>query len=116
MKGSKLPIAVAHGEGRAQFQTLQEQKDFQLDVIHYVDNYGKITENYPFNPNGSPNGIAGITNSNGRVLAMMPHPERVCRKESNSWYPIEQGKEWGQYGPWIELFKSAREWVGDNKN
>lgn len=116
MKGSKLPIAVAHGEGRAQFETLQEQKDFQLDVIHYVDNYGKITENYPFNPNGSPNGIAGITNSNGRVLAMMPHPERVCRKESNSWYPIEQGKEWGQYGPWIELFKSAREWVGDNRN
>ncbi|KAL6454596.1 ADE6 Phosphoribosylformylglycinamidine synthase [Candida maltosa Xu316] len=114
MKGSKLPIAVAHGEGRAQFENSDSQSEFDLDVIHYVDNYGKVTENYPFNPNGSPNGIAGITNANGRVLAMMPHPERVCRKESNSWYPTEQGKEWGPYGPWIELFRSAREWVGDN--
>lgn len=114
MKGSKLPIVVAHGEGRAQFKNQNGENDFELDVIRYIDNYGNPTNVYPFNPNGSPNGIAGITNANGRVLAMMPHPERVCRKESNSWYPTEQGKEWGPYGPWIELFKSAREWVGDN--
>ncbi|RCK62543.1 Phosphoribosylformylglycinamidine synthase [Candida viswanathii] len=115
MKGSKLPIVVAHGEGRAQFKDDTSQEKFELDVIRYIDNYGKTAKTYPFNPNGSPNGIAGITNANGRVLAMMPHPERVCRKESNSWYPAEQGEEWGPYGPWIELFKSAREWVGDNK-
>ena len=59
---------------------LYRTKDFQLDVIHYVDNYGKITENYPFNPNGSPNGIAGITNSNGRVLAMMPHQKEFVER------------------------------------
>ncbi|RLV95517.1 Phosphoribosylformylglycinamidine synthase [Spathaspora sp. JA1] len=114
MKGSKLPIAVAHGEGRAQFKSSESQTKFTSDVINYVDNYGKVTEQYPFNPNGSPNGIAGISNANGRVLAMMPHPERVTRKESNSYYPAEQGKEWGVHGPWIQLFRSAREWVGDN--
>ncbi|EGW34164.1 5'-phosphoribosylformyl glycinamidine synthetase [Spathaspora passalidarum NRRL Y-27907] len=114
MKGSKLPIAVAHGEGRAQFKSSETQARFHSDVINYVDNYGKVTEQYPFNPNGSPNGIAGISNANGRVLAMMPHPERVTRKESNSYYPVEQGKQWGVHGPWIQLFRSAREWVGDN--
>ncbi|KAI5962206.1 ADE6 [Candida pseudojiufengensis] len=113
MKGSKLPIAVAHGEGRAQFKTKEDEKEFDLDVIHFVDNYGNPTQTYPFNPNGSPRGIAGITSKNGRVLAMMPHPERVCRKESNSWYPLTESEDWKGYGPWIELFKSAREWVGD---
>ncbi|KAG7664301.1 ADE6 [[Candida] subhashii] len=114
MKGSKFPIAVAHGEGRAQFRSADSKQKFSSTVIQYVDNYGNVTEQYPFNPNGSPNGIAGICNDNGRVLAMMPHPERVTRKESNSWYPVEQGNQWGPYGPWIQLFRSAREWVGDD--
>lgn len=117
MKGSKLPIVVAHGEGRASFKDDNVKQQFLqsgLKSIEYIDNYGKSTENYPFNPNGSPNGIAGISSSNGRVLAMMPHPERICRKEANSWYPSEQGKEWGSYGPWIKLFRSARKWVGEN--
>lgn len=114
MKGSKLPIAVAHGEGRAEFKSEADQSAFNNDVIRYVDNYGKVTQQYPFNPNGSPGGIAGISSANGRVLAMMPHPERVTRKESNSWYPVEQGEAWGAHGPWIELFRSAREWVGKN--
>lgn len=115
MKGSKLPIVVAHGEGRASFEG-DDLKSFLakgLNSIEYVDNYGKPTETYPFNPNGSPNGIAGISSENGRVLAMMPHPERICRKEANSWYPTAQGAEWGPYGPWIRLFRSARKWVGD---
>lgn len=115
MKGSKLPIVVAHGEGRASFEG-DDLKSFLakgLNSIEYVDNYGKPTEIYPFNPNGSPNGIAGISSENGRVLAMMPHPERICRKEANSWYPQAQGAEWGPYGPWIRLFRSARKWVGD---
>lgn len=118
MKGSKLPIAVAHGEGRAFFKDASNQSAFlatdKQAVIRYVDNYGAVTEKYPFNPNGSPEGIAGIANANGRVLAMMPHPERVTRLESNSWYPKEKYSEWEGYGPWIALFKSAREWVGDN--
>ncbi|KAK6459990.1 5'-phosphoribosylformyl glycinamidine synthetase [Scheffersomyces coipomensis] len=114
MKGSKLPIAVAHGEGRASFKSEFTKSAFDKTVVRYVDNYGKTTEQYPFNPNGSPEGIAGIASANGRVLAMMPHPERVTRKESNSWYPKKQGEEWGSFGPWIQLFKNAREWVGDN--
>ncbi|RKP28891.1 class I glutamine amidotransferase-like protein, partial [Metschnikowia bicuspidata] len=118
MKGSKLPIAVAHGEGRAFFASEQSQDAFlhhdKQRVISYVDNYGNVAETYPFNPNGSPAGIAGISNANGRVLVMMPHPERVTRLEANSWYPLEKYAEWKGYGPWIALFKSAREWVGDS--
>lgn len=117
LKGSKLPIVVAHGEGRASFKDGATQESFQADkqsVIRYIDNYGQTAKTYPFNPNGSPDGIAGISNASGRVLAMMPHPERTTRLESNSWYPAEKYAEWEGYGPWIGLFRSAREWVGDN--
>lgn len=116
METSKLPIAVAHGEGRASFID-GKQAGFQSDkqmVIRYVDNYGNPTTQYPFNPNGSPEGIAGISSANGRVLAMMPHPERVTRLESNSYYPVEQSGDWEGYGPWIRLFRNARKWVGSN--
>ncbi|KAK9456393.1 CobB/CobQ-like glutamine amidotransferase domain-containing protein [Dipodascopsis uninucleata] len=115
MRGSKFPIAVAHGEGRAHFETAEQAKKLAQDgliSVRYVDNYGKITEKYPFNPNGSPGGITGVRTPDGRVLALMPHPERVIFKESNSWYPIEEGQDWGEYGPWIRLFRSARRWVG----
>lgn len=114
MIGSKLPIAVAHGEGRANFSEGKTSKGFKQTAIRFVDNYGQATEQYPFNPNGSPDGIAGISNGNGRVLAVMPHPERVVRKESNSWYPRDAA--WGQHGPWLKLFQSAREWVDQNQN
>lgn len=117
LKGSKLPIVVAHGEGRAAFSDDKKKAQFFADgqaVIRYVDNYGSVTETYPSNPNGSPGGIAGISNASGRVLALMPHPERTTRLESNSWYPAEKYDEWEGYGPWIGLFRSAREWVGDN--
>lgn len=116
MKGSKLPIVVAHGEGRATFKDDAARKAFAVDnqtAIRYVDNYGKPAESYPFNPNGSPDAIAGILNNNGRVLALMPHPERTTRLESNSWYPQEKAQDWKGYGPWIALFRSAREWVGE---
>jgi phosphoribosylformylglycinamidine synthase len=115
MQGSVLPIAVAHGEGKATFKSDAESQQFQaqgLGAYHYVDNYGKITQQYPFNPNGSPQGIAAATSPDGRVLIMMPHPERVILKESNSWYPAEQN--WGQAGPWLKMFRNARLWVGDN--
>ncbi|CAO3592555.1 unnamed protein product [Absidia cylindrospora] len=115
MEGSKFPIAVAHGEGRAQFKSNDAHSAFvsdHLTTVRYVDNYGKPTQQYPFNPNGSPDGIAGIRTPNGRVLAMMPHPERVVLKESNSWYP--ENETWGQSGPWLRMFLNARKWVGNN--
>lgn len=117
MKGSKLPIAVAHGEGRPVFKSSQDLEDLQskgLVSVRFIDNYGAATEKYPFNPNGSPNGITGIRTPNGRVLAMMPHPERCVRREANSWYPAEESELWENYGPWVRLFRNARQWVGGN--
>ncbi|SCU78109.1 LAMI_0A03466g1_1 [Lachancea mirantina] len=115
MVGSQLPIAVAHGEGRASFSSSEQMTAFEkqgLTGVRYVDNYGNATQKYPFNPNGATNAIAGVISPNGRVLAMMPHPERVCRLEANSWYPAEKYDEWQGYGPWIRMFKSVRSWVG----
>jgi phosphoribosylformylglycinamidine synthase len=73
-----------------------------------VENDGQVAERYPANPNGSPQGIAGLTSEDGRVTIMMPHPERVIRSLQNSWYP----DEWGSDGPWLRLFRNARVWVG----
>ncbi|ODQ80709.1 hypothetical protein BABINDRAFT_160938 [Babjeviella inositovora NRRL Y-12698] len=115
MKGSKLPITVAHGEGQATFTSADQLAKFTasgLIAVRFVDNAGKPTGQYPYNPNGSPYGITGIKTPNGRVLAMMPHPERVTRLEANSWYPAEQTTAWEGYGPWINLFRNARQWVG----
>lgn len=115
MVGSKLPIAVAHGEGKATFTSEEQHATFEKQGgcgVRYVDNYGNVTEKFPFNPNGSTSGIAGVRSPNGRVLAMMPHPERVCRLEANSWYPAEKYDEWQGYGPWIRMFRSVRKWVG----
>ena len=80
--------------------------------VRYIDDRGDPAQRYPANPNGSPNGLAGVTTPNGRVLALMPHPERVILKEACSWYPSENAKEWGEFGPWLQLFRSARKWVG----
>ncbi|CAI2175924.1 3036_t:CDS:1 [Funneliformis geosporum] len=115
MKGSKFPVAVAHAEGRAEFSNKEQMENLikqGLVVIQYVDNYDNITEKYPFNPNGSPLGITGLQTPNGRVLITMPHPERVIMKEANSWYPIEEGKKWGEVGPWLRMFRNVRVWVG----
>jgi phosphoribosylformylglycinamidine synthase len=112
--GSKIPIAVAHGEGRAVFKAgdLEKMEARGGVVMRYVDNYGKTTMQYPFNPNGSMGSVAGVVNSDGRVLAMMPHPERTVFGGAGSWLP--QGKEggWGGVGAWTGLFAGAREWVG----
>jgi phosphoribosylformylglycinamidine synthase len=114
MSGSSMPVAVAHGEGRAVFATSDAQAQLESagDIpLIYVDSKNQPTEVYPLNPNGSPAGIAGVQAANGRVLALMPHPERVTMLEANSWYPSESG-EWGGAGPWFQLFKSARVWCG----
>ena len=117
MNGSYLPIVTAHGEGRAEFSPTgasspQSLIDQGLVSMRYTDNRLKPTEQYPYNPNGSPLGITGVRTPDGRVLAMMPHPERTILKEVGSYSPPEQAKDWGEYGPWIRLFRSARAWVG----
>jgi phosphoribosylformylglycinamidine synthase len=83
-----------------------------LVSMRFVDNYGKQTESYPHNPNGSPMGITGVRSTNGRVLALMPHPERAILGEVASYIPRGSLEEWGELGPWSRMFKSARRWVG----
>ena len=118
MAGSSLPIVVAHGEGRASFpptssvSTPESVLSQKLIPIRYVDNYLKPTESYPANPNGSPLGIAGVRTPDGRVLAMMPHPERTILGGVGSYIPKEKIEEWGDLGPWSRIFQSARRWVG----
>ena len=106
MAGSRLPIAVAHGEGRAEFIRSSADRAVQagLVALRYVDNYGHATEQYPFNPNGSAAGITGLTNIDGRFTIMMPHPERMFRSLQYSWHP----DEWGEEGPWLRMFRNAR--------
>ncbi|MCG7600753.1 phosphoribosylformylglycinamidine synthase [Halomonas sp. McH1-25] len=111
MEGSRLPIAVAHGEGRAEFRDSAHLRSMQGSgqiAVRYIDNYGQVTTRYPANPNGSPAGITGLTNDDGRVTILMPHPERVARAVTNSWRP----QEWTQDGAWMRLFRNARVWVG----
>ncbi len=109
MAGSLLPIAVAHGEGRAEFRDQAHLANARGQVaLHYVENSGEVAARYPANPNGSPEGITGLTSEDGRVTIMMPHPERVIRTVQNSWHP----EEWGADGPWLRLFRNARAWVG----
>jgi phosphoribosylformylglycinamidine synthase len=109
MAGSRMPIVVAHGEGYADFGNAKKLKAAQpLVTMRYVDNYGKQTEVYPLNPNGSPQGITGLTTPDGRFSIMMPHPERVFRAVQNSWYP----SAWQENGAWLRMFQNARKWVG----
>lgn len=109
MVGSRMPIVVAHGEGYADFGNARRLHDVQpLVTLRYVDHYGKPTTTYPLNPNGSPQGITGLTTPDGRFSIMMPHPERVFRAVQNSWYP----KEWQENGAWLRMFQNARKWVG----
>lgn len=110
MEGSKIPIAVSHGEGRAEFVSVEQAdktNDSGLVTARFINNYGEVTEQYPANPNGSPIGITGLTSIDGRVTIMMPHPERVARTVQNS-YALP---EWGEDGPWTRMFRNARVWV-----
>jgi phosphoribosylformylglycinamidine synthase len=110
MAGSIVPIATAHGEGRAQFEDnkiLQQSLDQKLVSMQYVDNFGKVTKQYPYNPNGSENGITALTTPDGRATILMPHPERVFLTKQLSWHPAQ----WGEHSPWFKMFQNAREWV-----
>ena len=111
MQGSILPITVAHGEGRAEFSSAASAKacsESGLVNLRYVDNFHRVTEQYPLNPNGTPFGITGLTTRDGRVTIMMPHPERVFRTVQNSWHP----EHWGEDGPWMRVFRNARLFIG----
>ena len=111
MEGSRMPIAIAHGEGHAEFASAEQLAAIKASgtvALQYVDNYGEVTEQYPLNPNGSPEGITGLTTPDGRVTIMMPHPERVFRAVQNSWAP----EEWSEDGAWMRMFRNARVWVG----
>jgi phosphoribosylformylglycinamidine synthase len=106
-----MPIAVAHGEGFAEFSdssAVNAVLSQQLVTLRYVDNHGKVTEQYPFNPNGSPQGITGLTTPDGRFSIMMPHPERVFRSVQNSW--VADGM--GEHGAWLRMFSNARHAIG----
>ena len=107
MAGSRLPIAVAHGEGYANFK-YRGNADKAIAAMRYVDNHGRATEQYPFNPNGSAGGLTAVTTADGRFTAMMPHPERVFRNVQMSWTSEDQS----QYSGWMRIWRNARKWVG----
>ena len=111
MTGSMMPIVVAHGEGRAEFRSEAQLQQAILEkqvALCFVDNRGELARTYPYNPNGTPLGITGLTTADGRFTILMPHPERVFRTVANSWHP----EEWGEDGPWLRMFRNARVWVG----
>ncbi len=112
MAGSRMPITVAHGEGRVEFSSDQPENDAALVTVRYVDNYGQVTESYPDNPNGSIRGITGLTTPDGRFNVLMPHPERVFRIAQHSWHPLKSDLNAPEDAPWMRLFRNARKWVG----
>lgn len=110
MAGSRMPIAVSHGEGRAEFSSQQNVDNVLTNgrvALQYVNNYGEVTTQYPANPNGSPVGITGLTTKDGRCTIMMPHPERVFRAVANSW----RDRQWQEDSPWMRMFRNARLYV-----
>ncbi|WP_220746407.1 phosphoribosylformylglycinamidine synthase [Shewanella colwelliana] len=111
MEGSRMPIAVSHGEGRAEFASAEALAAAEASgtvALRFVDGYGQIATQYPENPNGSPNALTGICSTDGRVTIMMPHPERVFRTVANSWHP----DEWGEDSPWMRMFRNVRANLG----
>jgi len=106
MAGSRMPIAVAHGEGFADFSQRGDGTRV-LRAMRFVDNAGHVTEAYPANPNGSPQGLTGVTTADGRFTALMPHPERVFRNVQMSWTPGDVS----QRSPWMRMFANARAWL-----
>jgi phosphoribosylformylglycinamidine synthase len=111
MAGSHLPIVVAHGEGRAQFASEDAANTAEQSgtvALRFIDNHLNVTDRYPYNPNGSPQGIGGLCSRDGRVTIMMPHPERVYRGSQLSWAP----SIWREDSGWMRLFRNGRVWLG----
>lgn len=110
MQGSVIPVAVAHGEGQAEFSNNEQMQNALAanQTLRFVTGKHQVASNYPDNPNGSPEGLTGLCSDDGRVTIMMPHPERVYRTVTNSWAP----SDWPEMGPWLRMFRNARRWVG----
>ncbi|NYT36550.1 phosphoribosylformylglycinamidine synthase [Allopusillimonas soli] len=119
MAGTHVPVAVAHGEGYANFAAQGDARQV-AGALYYLDHHGARTEQYPYNPNGSPGGLAGVTTADGRFTVMMPHPERVTRNVMMSWAPERWGDRdtggatspHGGFSPWLRMFRNARVWIG----
>jgi phosphoribosylformylglycinamidine synthase len=107
MEGSKMPLVVAHGEGQAKFSHADDRSRARI-ALRYLGPDGEAANRYPYNPNGSPDGITGVTTDDGRFTIMMPHPERLFRTVQHSWHPAG----WGEDGPWMRMFRNARKWLG----
>jgi phosphoribosylformylglycinamidine synthase len=111
MAGSRLAVAMAHGEGQPQFHVahdLERCLEQRLIAFQYITNRGEVAHAYPANPNGAVQGIAALTSADGRVTITMPHPERVYRTVQNSWHPDDAGEDSG----WMRMFRNARLWLG----
>jgi phosphoribosylformylglycinamidine synthase len=111
MAGAQLPVPVAHGEGRAVFESSEAMENAitnNLISAQFVDSSGVVTSSYPYNPNGSQNGITSLTTTDGRATIIMPHPERAFLSRQLSWHP----ENWGEDSPWMQMFINARKWVG----
>ncbi|MEP6906641.1 MAG: phosphoribosylformylglycinamidine synthase, partial [Pseudoxanthomonas sp.] len=106
MAGSRIPVVVSHGEGRAAFDSIEQQAGARI-TLRFIDGDGQMAARYPHNPNGSPQGITGITSDDGRATILMPHPERIPRSVNLSWHP----EEWKDNSPWMRMFQNARHWV-----
>jgi phosphoribosylformylglycinamidine synthase len=110
MAGTHMPIAVSHGEGRAEFASAQALAQLQQSdqiAMRFLENDLSVASRYPANPNGSPDGITGVTSDDGRATLMMPHPERVFRTVQNSWHP----DNWGEHSGWMRIFRNARTYI-----
>ena len=107
MAGTRAAIAIAHGEGYADFSQTGNMSEV-TPALRFVDNRGLATEAYPYNPNGSPRGLTSVTTPDGRFTVLMPHAERVFRTVQQSWHP----EVWGEDAPWMRMFRNARKWVG----
>jgi phosphoribosylformylglycinamidine synthase len=107
MQGSRIPVAVAHGEGRASFEATGDNARVAV-ALNYINGDGGLATSYPANPNGSANAIAGLCSDDGRATILMPHPERTLRAANFSWAP----RDWRDDSPWQRMFRNARAWVG----
>jgi phosphoribosylformylglycinamidine synthase len=107
MAGSCIPVVVSHGEGRAAFDSVVDQTSARV-ALRFIDGNGSVATHYPLNPNGSPDGITGLTSDDGRATILMPHPERTLRSANLSWHP----PGWPDDSPWLQMFRNARQWVG----
>ena len=109
MEGSRIAVPVAHGEGQVEFAAPEDRDRLQGRIaLRFVDGRGAVARRYPANPNGSVDGITGVTSTDGRFTILMPHPERAFRTVQNSWHP----REWNEESPWMRMFRNARAFVG----